>query len=100
MTQNYSYDYLLSLLKELTALPKETEWAEFKHNAIKPEDLGEYVSALANTAALLGKPFAYLVWGVEDISHEVIGTDFKPEKARHKQQELESWLLQEDGAKN
>lgn len=94
MTQNHSQDYLHSLLRELTALSQETEWAEFKHNAIKPEDLGEYISALANAAALQGKPFAFLVWGVEDGSHEVVGTDFKPATARHKKQELESWLLQ------
>ncbi|WP_227550006.1 helix-turn-helix domain-containing protein [Raoultella sp. RIT712] len=53
---------LRSLLKELVSLPKETEWAEFKRNAIKPEELGEYISALANSAALLGKPTAYMVW--------------------------------------
>lgn len=94
MTQNHSSDNLHSLLKELTSLPKETEWAEFKHNGIKPEDLGEYISALANAASLQGKQFAYLVWGVEDGSHEVVGTDFKPASSRHKRQELESWLLQ------
>jgi len=86
--------YLQSLLKELVALPRETEWAEFKHNSIKPEDIGEYISALANSAALLGKPFAYLVWGVKNLDHEIIGTNFNPAAARHKQQELESWLLQ------
>lgn len=85
---------LRSLLKELVSLPKETEWAEFKHNAIKPEELGEYISALANSAALLGKPTAYMVWGVDDETHSIIGTDFKPSLAKHKQQELESWLLQ------
>jgi len=94
MTQTHPIGYLQSLLKELAALPQETEWAEFKRNAIKPEELGEYISALANAAALLGKPFAYMVWGIEDGSHEIIGTDFKPVLARHKQQELESWLLQ------
>lgn len=84
---------LRSLLKELVSLPKETEWAEFKHNAIKPEELGEYISALANSAALLGKPTAYMVWGVDDEIHSIIGTDFKPSLAKHKHQELESWLL-------
>lgn len=94
MTHPKPADYLQSLLTELLALPQETEWAEFKHNATKPEDLGEYISALANSAALLGKPLSYIVWGVDDGSHKVIGTNFKPSSARHKQQELESWLLQ------
>ena len=56
--------------------------------------MGEYISALSNSAALVGKQSAYMVWGVEDEDHKVIGTTFKPASARHKQQELESWLLQ------
>lgn len=67
---------LRSLLKELASFPKETEWVEFKHNGIRPEDLGEYISALANSAALLGKTHGYLVWGVRDEDHAVVGTNF------------------------
>lgn len=94
MTHQKTVENLQSLLRELVALPQETEWAEFKHNSIKPENLGEYISALANSASLLGKRNAYLIWGVENNNHEIIGTNFKPSTARHKQQELESWLLQ------
>lgn len=82
-----------SLLKELCGLPAETEWVEFKHNA-DVEKIGEYISALANSAALLGKQTAYLVYGVDDKAHEVVGTRFKPSQQKHKQQELENWLLQ------
>ncbi|MBN4073397.1 putative DNA binding domain-containing protein [Mariprofundus ferrooxydans] len=88
-----------SLLNELIKLPQETEWAEFKHNNANPQAVGEYISALANAAALVGKQSAYMVWGVDDESHEVIGTDFKPSKTHHKQQELESWLLQKTAPK-
>ncbi|HBY9741097.1 MULTISPECIES: ATP-binding protein [Klebsiella] len=94
MSQPLDESYFQSLLKELTSLPKETEWAEFKSNSIRAEDLGEYISALANSAALLGKTNAYMVWGVDDESHSINGTTFKPSSERHKQQELESWLLQ------
>lgn len=86
--------YLQGLLRELLALPAETEWVEFKHNQIKADDLGEYISALSNGAALAGKTNGYLVWGINDADHEVIGTDFVPATARRGQQELESWLLQ------
>ncbi|WP_232463682.1 ATP-binding protein [Methylovulum psychrotolerans] len=82
------------MLHELCNLPKETEWVEFKHNNADPQMIGEYISALANSAALLGKQFAYVVWGVADEDHALLGTDFKPSTTRHKQQELESWLLQ------
>lgn len=53
---------LLALLKELCSLPKETEWVEFKRNAdIKV--IGEYISALSNSAALIGKKV--LTWCLE-----------------------------------
>ncbi|MEW5251724.1 RNA-binding domain-containing protein [Microbulbifer sp. 2201CG32-9] len=94
MTVDRSLEYLQSLLKELCSLPQEAEWVEFKHNNDNAPMIGEYISALANSAALLGKQSAYVVWGVENDTHEVIGTTFKPSTARYKQQELESWLLQ------
>ena len=93
MTVDRSAEYLLSLLLELRKFPKETEWVEFKHNNDNPEEIGEYLSSLANGAALLGKVNAYLVWGVDNASHEVIGTTFDPAKAKVGNEELESWLL-------
>lgn len=86
-------EQLHSLLKELCKLPAETEWVEFKRNA-DIEKLGEYISALANSAALLGKQAAYLVYGVDDLTHEIVGTNFKPAQQKYKQQEIENWLLQ------
>ena len=86
--------YWQGVLRELLALPAETEWVEFKHNRIKPDDLGEYISALSNGAALCGKQNSYLVWGVDDSTKDIIGTDFKPASDRRAGQELESWLLQ------
>ena len=53
---------LNQLLKSLLALAKETEWVEFKRNNDNPEDIGEYLSALSNSAALHGKEGGYLVW--------------------------------------
>lgn len=89
-----SLEQLQALLRELCRLPSETEWVEFKHNNDDAPMIGEYISALANSAALLGKQSGYLVWGVNDDTKDVIGTAFNPATARHKQQELESWLLQ------
>lgn len=86
-------DYLASLVRELCALPRETEWVEFKLNDAEPQAIGEYLSALANAAALVGKAFAYLVWGVRDEDHSIAGTGFDPHAARVGNEELESWLL-------
>lgn len=63
---------LQSLLDRLRAEPHETEWLEFKSNRYDSQELGEYLSALANSAGLLGKPRGYLVFGVADGTHNVV----------------------------
>ena len=85
--------YLHSLLNELRSFPKETEWIELKHNKAVPEDIGEYISALSNGAALNGRNTAYIVWGIDDDSHEILGTYFKPKESKVGNEELENWLL-------
>jgi predicted HTH transcriptional regulator len=99
MTVERDLGYLQSLLRELCSLPQETEWVEFKQDNDDAPLIGEYISALANSAALLGKQYAYLLWGIDDASHAVIGTAFRPSSTRYKQQELESWLLQKTAPK-
>ncbi len=93
MARSDSAEYLAGLLHELLQLPKETEWLEFKCNNANPEDIGEYISALSNSAALLGKANAYVVWGVASDTHEMVGTSFRPTQARKGSEELENWLL-------
>lgn len=93
MTIDRPEDYLISLVHELCKLPGETEWLEFKHNNDDPEEIGEYLSALANAAALLGKVNAYMVWGIDDETHGIIGTTFRPGSAGVGGEELENWLL-------
>jgi len=70
---------LSALLDRLRAEPRETEWLEFKANRYEPQAIGEYLSALANSACLLGKPRGYLVFGIEDGTHAVVGTRFDPQ---------------------
>ena len=86
-------DYYISIVHELRKLPRETEWVEFKRNRAEPDEIGGYLSALANSAALLGKVNAYLVWGVDDKSHDIVGTTFRPGSLKIGAEELENWLL-------
>lgn len=88
-----SQDYLRGLVNELRKASAENEWLEFKVNNDRPELIGEYVSALSNSPALAGKSAAYVVWGVDDSSHDVVGTAFDPAAAKQGNEELESWLL-------
>ncbi len=93
MTTDRSPEYLISLLQELRKLPNETEWLEFKHDNSEPLEIGEYISALANSAALCGKAHAYLIWGIENETHDVVGTNFSPASAKVGNEALENWLL-------
>lgn len=93
MTINRNIEYLIGLFHELRKQPKETEWIEFKHNNDAPEQIGEYLSALANSAALLGKVHAYMLWGVANDDHDIVGTNFYPQSMKVGNEELENWLL-------
>lgn len=84
---------LQHLVEHLRSLPRETAWVEFKHNKADPQDIGEYISALANAAALHRQNCAYLLWGVEDGSHKLLGTKFRPRQTKIGNEELENWLL-------
>lgn len=87
-------EQLNSLLEELVALPVETEWVEFKLNkgSITNEQIGEYISAMSNGATITNKPFGYIVWGVQDTTHFVKGTNFTFSEAKQGNQDLELWL--------
>ena len=80
-------------LKDLVSqYKKESEWIEFKLNNEDPHMIGEYISALANSATLHDVSKAYLVYGVEDETLRLLGTDFKPKITKKGNEELENWL--------
>ena len=85
-------DNLDLLVKELCKLPRETGWVEFKHNNAEPHMIGEDISALANSAVLADRSHAYMIWGVDDDTHEIIGTNVKLQLAKKGNQEIENWL--------
>ena len=63
-------------IKDLIAHKHEEEWFEFKANWYEPHALGEYISALSNAATLQGEEYGFFVWGVENNTHKVVGSDF------------------------
>lgn len=83
----------IELVYSLVGFPDETEWLEFKEGNTEPERIGRDISALANSAAYLGRDFAYRVWGVADHTHELVGTSFNPYAKKAKgNQDLLIWL--------
>ena len=87
-------EQLISLVNELKSQPKENEWIEFKHNLHSPEQIGELISALSNSARIHNQTFGYLVFGIENETHQVLGTNFKAKSYKRGNEELESWLAQ------
>ena len=79
-------------LRSLLETPTEREWVEFKENNSEPGEIGEYISALSNAAALQEQRAAYLVWGIQDTTHRIVGTSFRPREQRIGNEELENWL--------
>lgn len=83
----YLNDLLLWLIDHI-----ENEFIEFKTNNDQPELIGEYISALSNSAALLNQPFGYLVYGVDDTTRDIIGTDISLKTQKKGNEDLISWL--------
>lgn len=81
-----------NLMQRILSLPKENEYVEFKENNQSQEEIGKRLAALSNSAALMGQQYGYLVFGVEDATHKVMGTKFKPTQKKIGNEELELWL--------
>jgi ATP-dependent DNA helicase RecG len=81
------------LVEELLSYGRETEWIEFKKDNDAPHMIGEYISALSNSACLHKTKHGYLVYGIDN-SGKVSGTEFEPKKTKGKGNEnLENWLF-------
>jgi len=79
-------------VETLIAMPHEAEWFEFKQNRFEPEAFGQYMSALANSAILAEQRCAYLVYGVEDGTHAVVGTTVDLHRERVGNEAFLNWL--------
>ena len=90
MQSGYDYKALVDILRSYDT---EEEWFEFKSSNSNPEMIGKDVSSLSNGAALSGHPYGYLIWGIDDNTHDVIGTTFKPKTSRKGNDDLLSWLI-------
>lgn len=73
---------LSRLMTSLLSEARETPWLEFKCNNADPARIGEYMSAIANAAALHDRDEGYAVWGVEDGTRTPVGTTFDPNTAK------------------
>lgn len=82
-------DTEIDVVLDLVSRDDEEEWFEFKENWFEPHEIGEYISAMSNAAAMHGEEMAYFVWGVNNETHKITGTninyqkDYKKEPFQH-----------------
>jgi len=71
--------YTLQQLRNLTA---ENEIVEFKEakTGYDFNKLGKYFSALSNESNLKGRPYAWLVFGIENKKHSIVGSRFRAQR--------------------
>lgn len=72
-----SDDELREILIELLKNP-ENEYIEFKaaKNNFEIDKLGKYFSAISNEATLKDKQYGWIIFGVDDKTHNVVGTNY------------------------
>lgn len=85
---------LYKLLQNLITLPKENEWVEFKRSNFNPEEVGRIISALSNGARLHNQSNGYLIFGIEDETQTIAGTDINFKSIKKGNEEIEHWLSQ------
>lgn len=74
---------LQEILDDLRNLLSENEIVEFKEakNNYDFSKLGKYFSAISNEGNLGGKPYGWLVFGVEDKEHSIVGTTYRSHRS-------------------
>ena len=90
--KEYTQKELERLLKDFLLLPAETEWLEFKENCHDIERIGKYISGLSNSACMKNRQYGYMVWGVQDETHEIIGTSLDLDKPLPSNSQPRIWL--------
>ena len=81
-----------ALVLQLLQLKTEQSWVEFKHDNYKPDMIGEDISAIANAVALDRREYGYMIWGIHDVTHDIIGTDYDLQTLKKGNEEIENWL--------
>ena len=92
---NYPVDYCKQVVKELAMTKEELGYVAFEVNNKDLERIAKYISGLSNAATLMNMPYAYIIWGVEDGTYKIVGTEFDYRKEKKGNMELELWLNQQ-----
>lgn len=84
----------IALINELRSESSEHSLLEFKKNNFDPKLIGKLCSALSNAARVAQKEYAYVLWGIDNDHHNVVGTKFDPDTEVVGNNVFQLWLAQ------
>ena len=68
---------LVEIVNRCLSYEDEQEWFDFKDSWYELDEIGKYISALSNAAVMAGEPFGYLIWGIQNETHDYTNTNFR-----------------------
>lgn len=90
---------LSEIVSSLIRIDGELEHVEFKANQADCEMIAKNISAIVNSLTRRNFPRGYMIWGIDNETHELLGTSFKPfsvkvrdKKGKKSNEELLVWL--------
>lgn len=92
MNSDIPDDKLALIVQNLCELDSELEHVEFKHSLDDHVQIARTVSGITNILSLRDYPRGYFIWGVDNETHDIIGTEFKPYKKKIGNEEFPFWL--------
>ena len=81
------------LIRRLLIVGHEADYLEFKKNFNK-DDVGERISGIANACAIADRETGYIIFGIDDKSLKIVGTDFCPDTEKFGNMPIQNWLYQ------
>ncbi len=92
MNSDIPDEKLILIVNNLRKLDSEREHVEFKCNLNDYMQIAKTISGITNVLSLMECPRGYFIWGIDDETHDIVGTGFKPYKKQNNHEELPLWL--------
>lgn len=92
MKSDISDHMLAEIVKKLCQNNTELEHVEFKENLSDHERIAKTVCGIINALTRNQIARGYMIWGVTDTDHSIVGTAFNPWKKKVGNEEFELWL--------
>ena len=65
------------IINKCLSFEDEQEWFDLKDSWYELDEIGQYISALSNAAAMCGEPYGYLIWGFNNETHQYTNTTLR-----------------------